>query len=129
MKTLEEILEQDYTAVDIDQRYDEFLDCEGPVSVAGLEYYPSRILSEIDPTAYNCGLSDFIDNEDLVEYDGEYYDRNDFDEAESDFDNQENFDDYSHSELCDYLKIDEDKRSDYEKETLIEMAEEKEENN
>lgn len=52
--------------------YDSLLDESGPVTVAGLEYYPSHILGELDPIAYRCGLNDYIDStysaEDTDEY-------------------------------------------------------------
>ena len=38
--------------------YDEMLDEAGPVTVCGMEFYPSRILEELDPIAYRCGFSD-----------------------------------------------------------------------
>ncbi len=43
--------------------YDEALDCEGPVKAGGYEFYPSRILEELDPVAYRCGLADYNDAE------------------------------------------------------------------
>jgi len=43
------------------ETYDESLDCEGTVTVAGLEMYPSNILEKCDPIAYNCGFSDHLD--------------------------------------------------------------------
>lgn len=65
------------SAVDIDQRYDDMLDeiysfekVGGPFS-----HMPaSRVLKEVDPIAYRCGMYD-IDwsDEGLVEIDGEYY--------------------------------------------------------
>lgn len=52
--------------------YDSLLDESGPVDVAGLEFYPSRILYELDPIAYRCGLNDYVDAtysaEDTEEY-------------------------------------------------------------
>ena len=44
-----------------EERYDELLDDEGPVYVAGMAFSPSRILKELDQTAYDCGLADFLD--------------------------------------------------------------------
>ena len=43
--------------------YDESLDSEGTVSVMGLEFYPSRIIKELDPTAYRCGYNDWVDSD------------------------------------------------------------------
>jgi len=48
---------------DAEERYDSLLDDDGAVEVAGLPFDPSRILRELDPTAYRCGLLDFIDGE------------------------------------------------------------------
>jgi hypothetical protein len=45
---------------------------------------PSRVLEEIDPIMYRCGLSDFFDsymNSDFVDVDDEYYSRDEYDEA------------------------------------------------
>lgn len=44
--------------------YSAFLDELYPaVSIAGTEYNTSRLLKIIDPTAYRCGLADWVDNE------------------------------------------------------------------
>ena len=43
--------------------YDESLDSEGTVTVAGMEFYPSHILKELDPVAYSCGYSDWVDSD------------------------------------------------------------------
>ena len=48
--------------VDMSDAYDEYLDCDGAVDVAGLSFYPSTILKECDHIAYNCGYSDFQDS-------------------------------------------------------------------
>ena len=43
--------------------YDEALDSEGAVFVAGIEFYPSRILELLDPIAYRCGYNDWKDSD------------------------------------------------------------------
>lgn len=43
--------------------YDEVLDSEGAVWVAGCAFYPSRILEELDPIAYSCGYRDWKDSD------------------------------------------------------------------
>ena len=43
--------------------YDESLDSEGTVTVCGMEFYPSRILEELDPVAYRCGYNDWVDSD------------------------------------------------------------------
>jgi hypothetical protein len=50
---------------------DSMLDQAGPVTIAGLEFDPSRILRECDPIAYRCMFFDYmdaqgIDTDDLV---------------------------------------------------------------
>jgi hypothetical protein len=76
------------------EQYDEMLDMEGPIQVAGMGFYPSAILKEMDRIAYNVGFSDFVDSlsydnilvegftdDDLDEEDdpGEYAEWQDFD--------------------------------------------------
>lgn len=43
--------------------YDEALDSEGDIQVAGLTFSPSQIVKEMDPTAYRCGMNDYNDEE------------------------------------------------------------------
>lgn len=45
------------TAVEM---FEDALDCEGTVTVAGIEFNKSTILRECDPVAYRCYLSDYI---------------------------------------------------------------------
>ena len=48
--------------------YDEFLDEIFPeYKMGNLTFYPSRILKELDPTAYDCGFDDFQEYEDVYE--------------------------------------------------------------
>lgn len=44
-----------------EDHYRESLDEQGPVSIGTLQFDRSRILEELDPTAYRCGLNDFVD--------------------------------------------------------------------
>lgn len=84
-KTLvNEKVESDLDIIDIDSRYDEMLDeVHDTVRIGCCTFDPSRILSELDPIAYRCGLSDFVDAEEsddrIVEIKGNYYD---YDEVE-----------------------------------------------
>lgn len=71
---------EELRAVDVDAAYDEMLDeCFSFDSVGGIFAYmmPSRVLAEMDPIAYRCGLSDWLDSESerLEEIGGDYYDR------------------------------------------------------
>ncbi len=48
----------DYTtAMDM---FDDVLDCEGAIEVAGLKFNKSTILKECDPVAYRCYLNDYV---------------------------------------------------------------------
>jgi len=45
-----------------EEMYNEMLDdCEGPVTLCGMTYSASRVLSEVDPVAYRCGFNDYVD--------------------------------------------------------------------
>jgi hypothetical protein len=46
---------------DYEEQYKDALDSEGPVLIAGMEFDPSYALRELDPTAYWCGLNDYVD--------------------------------------------------------------------
>lgn len=48
--------------IDDEAAYNDCLDSEGTVVVRGLEFYPSEIISELDPIAYRCGYNDWIDS-------------------------------------------------------------------
>ena len=50
--------------LDIDdyvEQYEEALNEEGLVKVGGLTFEPATIIRELDPTAYRCGLNDYVD--------------------------------------------------------------------
>lgn len=45
------------------EMYNEMLDeCNDMIKIGYIELYPSRVLEECDPIAYNCGLSDYYDS-------------------------------------------------------------------
>jgi hypothetical protein len=46
----------------VEEMVDDLLDSDGPVIVAGLQFYASAILKEMDPTAYRLMCSDIADN-------------------------------------------------------------------
>lgn len=46
-----------------EEQYDEMLDEEGPIHIGSLKFDRSQILKELDPIAYNCGLSDIQEYE------------------------------------------------------------------
>ena len=42
------------------ERYNDILDSEGPVTIAGIQFDPSYALRELDPIAYEVGFNDFV---------------------------------------------------------------------
>jgi hypothetical protein len=75
-KRVEERVKEELSSIDMEQRFRDSLDecydfdqIGGPF--AGMQ--ASRVLEEIDPIAFRCGVSD-MDTEDMEEIDGEYYD-------------------------------------------------------
>lgn len=53
-----------------EDQYIEAIDSDGAVMVAGMAFTASRILQELDPIAYNCGLSDYVDGIDKEKDEG-----------------------------------------------------------
>jgi hypothetical protein len=55
------------TEYDAYKQYDEMLDeCYGETKIAGYSYQTSRVLKEVDPTAYRCGFFNWLDSADLT---------------------------------------------------------------
>jgi septal ring factor EnvC (AmiA/AmiB activator) len=58
--------ELDNFELDNDDHEDQYRDMieefDGPVRIGSLEYSAARVLEEIDPTAYRCGLNDYVDS-------------------------------------------------------------------
>jgi hypothetical protein len=58
----------------LEESYDDLLNGDGFVSIAGYNYLPSVALYAVDRIAYNQGFCDYLGTDDnLVEIDGEYY--------------------------------------------------------
>ena len=76
MNKLEQRISDELTAIDLESRYDDFLDEIYPdCTVAGMNFCTSRAIKELDPIAYRCGMSDWESDEGFVEIDGDYYDQ------------------------------------------------------
>lgn len=45
------------------ETFNDALDGNGDMTVAGLTFAPSKILATLDPIAYRCGLLDWLDAE------------------------------------------------------------------
>lgn len=80
------------TEYDANNQYDEFLDeMYGEIVVnydAGLSWQASRVVKEMDPTAYRCGLNDWLDSADLTT-----------DESEADLEEDEEEEDFNPGDL------------------------------
>lgn len=88
IKALEQHICDNCRSFDTEKAFEENLDCDGDVDVAGLSFSPSRIWKELDPTAFACGTNDYVDGlmrdgQITDEIQGDYYDKK---EAESERD-------------------------------------------
>jgi hypothetical protein len=94
---LEKQVKENLKPIDLEELYRDMIDEYEPVvKVAGLSFTPSRIIEELDPTAFRCGVNDYADSligETLSEeIDGEYYNLDEVndirDEIESELDEE-----------------------------------------
>lgn len=88
MKTIADLIahvEAECTAIDREKRFDEALDSEGDIQVAGLTFSPSDILKNCDETAYRCGVNDYADGEGWIEINGDNYDSDEVEKARESF--------------------------------------------
>ncbi|MBW8015725.1 MAG: hypothetical protein FVQ82_06025 [Planctomycetes bacterium] len=68
---IEELIRQHCEPIDTEELFEQMLDdCYEEITLGCLSWSPSYVMKELDPTAYRCGVSEYIDG--LVE-DGEYY--------------------------------------------------------
>lgn len=75
-------------AIDREARFDDMLDeCYSFDKVGGPfeNMSPSRVLKEVDPIAYRCGVNDWADGEGWIEIDGENYDSDEVGKAKDSF--------------------------------------------
>lgn len=76
------------TAIDHEATFDAMLDeCYSFENVGGpfACMTPSRVLKETDPTAYRCGVTDYMDSLGTVEVNGDDYDPEDAEKAKEEF--------------------------------------------
>lgn len=71
---------------DVEESFVDLLNCDGPAKIGGYEYCQAEALKAVDPIAYRCGLSDYIDSlqsEGALsdEIEGEYYSLEDVEAA------------------------------------------------
>ena len=82
---IDHIIQDRCESVDDEALFDEMIDeCYPEIEIGCCSWQPSRVMSELDPTAYRIGVQEHIDSlvEDcqLYESDGEYYQTFDIEE-------------------------------------------------
>jgi hypothetical protein len=73
MNKIDEMLEarikEELTPIHDEEYYTAALDDIYPVvEIVGISFSPSRIVRELDPTAFRCGMQDYLDGDDTLEY-------------------------------------------------------------
>lgn len=69
------------TEDEAEQRYNDYIDeVTGDIVILGMSYCASTVLKEIDPIAYDCCYSDWLDSENLTTTETEADDYNDEEE-------------------------------------------------
>ena len=59
---IENELDPEVDPEDFTDQYDEVLNESGEIVAGGITFDPAEILKEMDPTAYRCGLLDYVDS-------------------------------------------------------------------
>jgi hypothetical protein len=90
---IEHLVKEHCEPIDEEELFEEMLDeCYEEVKLGNLSWYPSHVMKNLDPIAFRCGVSEYIDglvsDGEYFEYDGGYYDfvdiENMLDEIEAD---------------------------------------------
>lgn len=88
IKSLIEHVTDELTPTDVEQRFDDMLDEIYSFEQVGGPFahmIPSRVLQEVDPTAYRCGIADMDMSDDHFEINDEHYPQDDVNEARESF--------------------------------------------
>lgn len=80
-----ELIHQHCKPINEENLYSEMLDeCYSMIEIGCLSWYPSYIVMNLDPIAFRCGVSEYIDglvqDGEYFEYDGGYYRLEDIEE-------------------------------------------------
>lgn len=69
----------------LDEMYRDYIDEFNTVTIMGMSYIPSRVLEELDPTAYRCCFNDWLDGEEWDEFEGDYLKRDDIEKVTDEY--------------------------------------------
>ena len=75
---------------DVEELFRESLDSNGPIEVCGLTFDASKIVEELDPTAFRTFFNDWLDSEEWDEFEGDYMKRSDIEQCEEEYEEYEN---------------------------------------
>lgn len=76
---------------DFADQFEDMLDESIPeIEIGSLTYSPSHVLKNVDPTAYRCGLNDFVDSLDVEDSDEYKALQEEIDQLKSDIEDLEN---------------------------------------
>lgn len=88
IKNLESHIEGECNRIDRESRFDDMLDEIYSFDQVGGPFAhmsPSRVLKEVDPIAYRCGVNDYEDGQGWIEIAGDYYEQDDVEKAKQSF--------------------------------------------
>lgn len=86
---LHERIEEELDPIDMEERYREMLDEIYPeVEVGYSTFLASRVLEELDPTAFRVGMSDYESGENFYELNGEYYWQHEVDDLRAEIEDE-----------------------------------------
>lgn len=109
MQSFSEYVSDNLTPVDGKSRYADFLnDCYSFDSIGGPFAYmrPADVLKAMDPTAFRCGVNDYLDGDEFTYFEGDYYDSREFDQAKEEYESELNDQiDYCETEYEEYEEL------------------------
>ncbi len=74
-----------FTNDDLENRFRDDIDTFNNVEILGMSYLASRVLEELDPTAYRCCFNDWLDSEEWDEFEGDYMKRDDIEKVTEEY--------------------------------------------
>ena len=82
---IDSLVKEHCEPIDPEELFEQMLDdCYEEVSLGSLTWDPSYVMKELDPVAFRCGVSEYIDglveDGEYFEFDGDYYDFVDIEE-------------------------------------------------